>query len=520
MILALANRVLRRGRDAPERGNARQAADVLPEVKTDERQLGFDLFMQLIYMASLATAKVTRDILFASAAQLKLSSTPYFRDVQTLASRLSIDYARACQMIADRTKTPEVSGLLLRMSGSLAAGEEESEFLTREAEVLAEQYAEKYERDVEALKKWTDAYAALIVSVGLIVVVSIISMMIYQVSTSFLVIVALTAISATGIGSWIIYITAPKEAFTRLSGLSSPLQRRAMFLFKVLFPALAAVAALVMLIGSFGMALLILGAALLPAGFLMNRDAKKMAKRDQDMAVMVRLLGAVTSAIGTTATEALGKIERRSMPGLEAEIEKLEIRLKAGLKTELCWARFVADNGTELIDRTVKIFTDSVNAGGEPGEIGEKAAFFAQRATLLREKRSLVAATFGYLVPPLHGSIVGLLVFIVTVLGLFSSTLAEQAPDTAGNAAAAAVPSLGLSTFTNLDTGFLNLLVTVTVVAMTIANGFVMGVVGGGHWLKLTYNFGMIAVISGGMLAFLLGVATSVFTAITQTPPT
>ncbi len=515
-MVALASRILRRGQADAEQADVETPA---ARPKSDQRQVEFDLFMQVSYMAALATARVSRDVLFSRAATLDLASTPYFRDVQTLASRLSVDYSKACQVIASRTDDAAVSELLLRMSGSLAAGEDEAEFLTREAKVLAEQYGEKYERDIESLKKWTDAYSALVVSVGLVVIISIISMMLYEISTGFLVVVALTAVTSTGLGGWIIYLSSPKESFVRSAGLSAAGQRRAMFLFKVFFPSAAAIGALLLLVGGgAGTALLLVGAALVPAGFLMNRDARKIAKSDADIAVMVRLLGAVTSAIGTTPTEALGKIERRSMSTLEPEIAKLETRLKAGIKSEVCWNRFVDDSGSEIVDRSVKIFTDAVAAGGEPGEIGEKASFFAQRIVLLREKRALVAGTFGYLIPLMHAAVVGLLVFIVNVLGLFSTKLLEATPDASSGLGGQAVPAVGLSTFTTLDVGFLNLLVTGTVVALTIANGFVMSVVSGGHWLRMAYSYGQTTLIAGMMMVLIPRMSESVFTSITANP--
>ena len=59
-------------------------------------------------------------------------------------------------------------------------------FLARETEIQLEQYSRKYERDLESLRKWTDAYVALMVSVTLVVVVSLVSMMIYSVGTVFI----------------------------------------------------------------------------------------------------------------------------------------------------------------------------------------------------------------------------------------------------------------------------------------------------------------------------------------------
>jgi archaellum biogenesis protein FlaJ (TadC family) len=146
----------------------------------DRKQLAFDLFTQISYMASLSTAKASRDVMFTKAAALNLSSSAYFVEINTLVKRLKYDYSEACRAVAERTKEPEAAALLLRMSGSLSSGEDEAEFLTREAAVMAELYGAQYEQDVESLRKWSDAYSALVVSAGLIVVVSMISMMMLE----------------------------------------------------------------------------------------------------------------------------------------------------------------------------------------------------------------------------------------------------------------------------------------------------------------------------------------------------
>ena len=103
-----------------------------------------------------------------------------------MAQKLNYDYARACQLVADATDNDMIESLLLRFSASLASGEPEVTFLARETEVQLETYARKYERDLETLQKWTDSFVALMVSVTLIVVVSMVSMMIYSVGTLFI----------------------------------------------------------------------------------------------------------------------------------------------------------------------------------------------------------------------------------------------------------------------------------------------------------------------------------------------
>ena len=182
------------------------------------RNLQFDLFAQLSYMSSVATAGISRRELFELAASLPYASAKYFADINGLARKLNIDYAEACRMVAERAEAPEVGSLLMRMAGSLAAGETEDEFLRREAEIIGETFGNQYSRDVEALKKWADAYVTLLVASGLIVIVSVISMMIYSVGVAMIVGMAALMVGATCLGAWIIYASAPRETFTRLSG--------------------------------------------------------------------------------------------------------------------------------------------------------------------------------------------------------------------------------------------------------------------------------------------------------------
>ena len=490
-------------------------------VRTNERELKYDLFTQLSYMASLATAKVSRDVLFTKAASLHLSSTPYFVEINTLVNRLSYDYAEACRAVSERCKDHDVSTLLKRLAGSLNSGEDEAEFLTREAGVLAELYVAEYERDIESLRKWTDGYSALIVSAGLIVVVSMISLMIYSLGIGMMLGTTFVTLTVSAGGAWIIYAAVPREGFTRTAGLSSKGQLHAVFLFRILVPIGCVIGVLTWIAGlSIGVAFIAIGLSLLPAGFVMYRDSRRLASQDNDVANTVRLLGGVTSAIGTTVQDAIGKIDRRSLASLQEDVRRLEIRMNAGISPNACWRRFVKETGSELIERTVDIFWDALTLGGEAGRTGKNAAFFASRIAMARAKRALVADMFGYLVWPLHASMVGLLIFIVTIMELFAYSLSDAAPTVEGGSEGvpAAATMAGFNTFAGVNFDFLRALILLVVLALTIGNALAPHLASGGHRLRLAFHLGITMTITGGMLAFLPGLAQSIFDTITALP--
>ncbi len=507
------------GDAAKRRAEDKAIAEVKSTSQVDKKQLRFDLFTHVSYMASLATAKASREVMFTRAAKLNLESSPFFAEINTLVNRLKYDYSEACRAVADRTDIDEVSSLLIRMSGSLASGEDEAEFLTREAAVLAEQYEAEYEQKIESLRKWTDAYAALTVSAGLIVVISMISMMIWSLSPVMILMTALATIGVMGVGAFILNAASPVEVFSRKAGMSAVNQIQAKRLMLIFGVGGTLAGSLALLVAGLGPALIITGLGLLPGGFMMYRDQSRLAKMDADIATSTRLLGGVTDAIGSTVGDALTKVDRRSLASLNPYFRRLDVRIRASLSPDLAWKRLVEETGSEIVDRTVSIFWDALTIGGNPLETGKNAAFFASSITLLREKRALVANTFAFLVVPLHLAMTGLLMFILNVMELFSTQLVDQTAPDLGDTGAA-IPDIanvsGFNTFANVDFGFLNILVISVVLALTIANALAPHSAAGGHRFRFLFSLGIMMIISGAMIALVPPAAESIFSTITE----
>ncbi len=475
-------------------------------------------------MASIATAGVPRAGLFQYAAGLPYASATYFRNISRVARYLNVDYAESCRIEADKSKEEEVKGLLLRMAGSLASGEDEKEFLEREAQLRGENYGNEYEREVEALKRWTDAYVALVVAAGLIVIVAVISMMIYQVGIFMVVGLAMGMVAVSCLGAWIIYVSAPREIKTRSKGPSSKLQKRVARFSTVTIASAAVVGALMfMLRMDVGWVLLAIAAIIFPIGFLMRKDDSNISKKDEDMATVVRVLGNVTTATGTTVADALNKIDRRSMGHMEPEVTLLRLRIKAGIHPDMCWNALVEETGSELVERTVQMFWDSISVGGEAAAVGRSSSFFASRIAFMRAARQMTANTFTWLTVPLHLAMVGLLEFIVEIMTLFSTGIASNA-NALVSATQADLGTQGpqindLFTFGQVNLTFVNVLVTSVVLVLTGANAFAPKAAEGGHGLKLLFNLAITMTISGTLMIVVPIVARSIFNSILNGTP-
>ena len=161
---------------------------------------------------------------------------------------------------------------MLRLSSSLATGESEVDFLRHEAQTQAAAYENVYEQKLESLKKWTDSYIALTISVALVIVVTTISSIIYEVGTVFVTGLVGMMLAFTGLGAWVIFRTVPKELKTLIGPQGRKSQRVPRTLALILVPIAVVLAALIVLAGiPTGWALAAMGAALLPIGVAARR---------------------------------------------------------------------------------------------------------------------------------------------------------------------------------------------------------------------------------------------------------
>jgi flagellar protein FlaJ len=480
----------------------------------NKSMMSFDMFYQLAYMSTIAAAGVPRDQIFERSAGLKCSSAEYFKRVEIARKRLKYDYARACRAVGEPAEAEEVKGLLLRFSSSLISGEPEAEFLTREAKARAEDYENEYGRSLEALKMWTDAYVSLILSAVLVVVIGIVSTMIWKIETMLIIAMAFISVSTTAIGVWLIWLVSPKETMI-LSWAGSREQKLGRKLFKLVMPISIVIGALFMFTGqNLGIVLLVVAALLFPVGFIMSRDAKKVAKRDDEVGTFLRSLGGVCNALGTTVNAALSRIDLNAINILRGTVKNLHTRLTAGIRAKLSWTKFIDETGSELTNRSVGMFYDAVEVGGSAGMAGQYAADFANRVSLLRARRRTVTGPFRYLCITMHTAVVIILVFITEIIVAFGG-MVGQAQDNMPSVSG--VPSFSsISSFNLSGLELMHQMVMPLVLIFTLANAIVPSLAEGSSKYTILSNLGITASISGVCLLILPVMANSLFTSVSS----
>jgi archaeal flagellar protein FlaJ len=478
----------------------------------DRSAFSFDMLYQLSCMSVIAAAGVPRKLIFEYASKLPCSAAEYFKKVDLTCERLKYDYAKACRLVGETTKEEKMRELLLRFSSSLLSGEPEADFLIREAKAQSEDYDNEYGRKIEALKLWTDAYVSLILSAVLVIIMGIVSTMIWKVEFSFILGLVVISAGTTAMGVWLIYLMSPREKVV-LGHAGSKEQKQARTLFKIVVPAAVVICAFIALRGmSFGYAFLVIGIMTFPVGWLMSRDDSKITKRDSEIGTFLASLGGICGAIGTTVREALGRIDLESINCLRAEVKKLYVRLKSGIQPRLCWQKFVEETGSELANRSIGMFYDSIDVGGDAERVGYHASLFASKVALLRAKRKAVTLPFRWLCITMHSAVIALLIFVSEVITIFGTMVGK---------AEASMPQVTgapqMSAFTTFNIEGLNILHTMVLpllIIFTIANSLAPSVAEGGSWYKIFFNLGIMATISGICMLVIPQIAAALFSSI------
>ncbi len=465
--------------------------------------LDMDFFCQLSYMAAIATSGISRTGLFQHAANLPYVSARYFKKANFVSKAFNHDYAEACRIVGESTKEPDIKSVLLRLSGALSSGEDIAVFLERESRVFSESYSNQYERKLEILKKWTDAYVAMIMTSAIVTVMAVVSMMIGNVTTAFILSLSALTIIVTLAGAWLIYHTAPREKKVHSLLYRSREQDMARGLVRLTLP-IAGIMLLAMLVMriDIGWIMLSTSIVLFPLGLVSRRDDQKIDKRDTDIAGLLRSLGGVSQAIRATVSEAIGRLDFRSMGSLKEDVDLLYTRLLAGIDPSRCWDRFVGETGSEQVSRSVRIFWDGVTLGGEPEKVGNEASTFAMKIAHLRAQRALIHSGIQWLAIAMHLVLTVVVVFIYQTLVIFSNLVKEVAPEGNLSDIMPGLASFGIYNGASAELNLLHFMVIVIVVVLTLANAFAIYATGGGHIYKLTFYLSIMGALSGAVLLF------------------
>ncbi len=492
----------------------------------ESNRIDMDIIYMVTYMNSIATANISRDEIFRKVSEREeFVCSRYMKEVYLLATNWNYEYSVACNVVGNRIANKRLKDLLLRLSNAMAAGEPEKKFLENEWHTMMVIYKNEYERSLESLKKWADAYTALLVSMSFISITVVLSIVLYNMGDP------LTTLSATaimialvgGIGVFILRSEAPREVKIHSMANCSAEQQTIKSLTKILMPiAVATALAMVLLCFDAGLIMIVVGAIVFPIGLIGQKDDKNIDNRDRDFSQFTKILGSVVGSMGLTVKEGITRVDRKSIGTLEPFVKKLYTQLVMGLEPRICWGKFVGHTGSELINKFTYIFIDAVDMGGDATRIGKLVNSTNLEVVLLRMKRKLISSSFTTLLMIMHVCMACLVVFVVQILvtfagmisRLYSSLDFNAGGDLSGGLSGSSglsISGMGFNLFQNVPDGLLLQYCIALVAILTIANALAAKYVDGGGNYKIFFYGAIMSITSGISLIVVPMVVKAIF---------
>jgi len=511
-----------KARFKPSEGAPLPFASTLDDLKdrlsrvTDNRKMGADLLFMTTYMTSLAMANASRNEIFSFAANRKeYISSKYIADVDTYVTKWSYSYAESLSLVAERTHNDILKSMLSRYSNAIESGVPDDEFLKNELSAVRSIYRSKVEEGLEMLKKWGDAYVAMLLSGTVIAVTIMISIAIYSpagMETTLGVSYAIVFVICF-FGNFLMYTSVQDDPKTHgLASRPSKEQQMIHAIERIIIP-LAIISIIIMLaLGiNAGLIFLLVGILIAPLGIIGYIDDNNITVRDRDFSTFIRSFGSVMGGQSSTAVQALSAIDRKSLAALEHLLDSVYSKMNLGLDDKEIWDKYIGQAGSDLIHKYLNIYLDIVKMGGPPEPIGTVVGSSMLEQVLLREKKDLHSKSFIVLLVPMHIAMAGIFVALYTIMVVLTGSVTKmmthfkEVSAAAGGSASAgvsagAVVGGSINMFSNFPEGPMMTFVVITLAMITISNILAARIVGGGDRYMYYFYAAIFCTLTGLVL--------------------
>jgi len=481
----------------------------------ESKRMSADILFMITYMTSMSIANATRPEIFAFSAQRQeYISAKYIAKVETYVKKWSYSYAESLSIVAERTKNETLQNMLMRYSNSIESNVPDDEFLAQELNTVRSVYRSQYEQGCELVKKWGDAYVAMLLSGTVIAVTIMISIAIYSptgmentLNMSYGIILVICVFA-----NILMYQSVPEDPKTHKNlERSSKEQVTVRTMERIIVPAAIVIGLLMIVLGvSYGLIFMVIGIFMAPLGIIGFIDDHNITLRDSDFATFIRSFGSIMGGQSATAVRALGAIDRRSFMTLEPLLNSVFSKMNLGLDTRQTWDRFIGESGSNLINMYLNIYLDTVQLGGPPEPIGKTVGSSMLEMVLLRDKKTMIANGFILLMVPMHIVMAGIFVALYrimvvltgsvsTMMTHFKESTAAAGAQASGAGAVSASSALGggMGMFTNFPEKEMGIYVAITLTIITVSNIIAAKTVAGGDRYMYYFYAAIFCVLTG-----------------------
>lgn len=490
----------------------------------ENKKMEQDLLFMYTYMAAITTSAVTRPEIFQyTSERSEYTPSRYIAKVQRQVAGWGQSYAGGLRAIAERCRNATLKSMLNRYSNAIDSGVPDADFIATELSTIRSIYRNTYEQGIELLKKWGDAYIAMLLSAALVATIMMISAGIYApegieatLNISYMIIVAISVFGLT-----IMYRAVPDDPRTHgLKDVCSKEQGLIRRLERLIVPVVAAVTLILAVVGAnAGVIFLLAGLLLMPLGVIGYIDDANVVRRDEDFATFITGLGSIMGGKAITVGDALREVDKKSLVYLESFINSVSSKINLGLDEARSWKKFIGETGSYLIYKYMNIFRDAVALGGSPDKIGKIVGSSMLEQVLLRRKRDMMVKGFVVLLVPMHAAMIAIFVFLFEILLSMSNAVTdamnyftEASSALSGGTPSGAGISMGMSMnlFVNFPEDIMRTYVITILLLLTVANILAGKIVMGGD-RYLYYFLTSVLCVATGIIYIIAPIVVGIF---------
>ena len=394
---------------------------VLP-MSRRSRYMDISLLFLLAHMYAVSTGRPARRRLF----ELNTVIGGYgryqvvLRRIAVLAVEWGYGFVRATRLYASRVVNEAFRGFLIRLSEVLRTGDDVVRFLRVELGTAIRQFNSNYVRSIDMLRIFLGLYATLMsASVFVILTFTILTLFVGGDTRLFIVsMVVLTVI--IGVFALLAGMIVPEDPLIyKPRGSNHPrLRRLRAATLAALAASMAAGPAAYMATRDPMYTILAFALPAVAPGVVALRLEAFVKSINRFYQVFVRSFGLTYSVIPNFAS-ALASILAADYGELTPFIRRLYARITNGVDPHLAFRLFAEETLSMDVVRGTNIIVDSIDAGGDPSEVGIMLNDLLIRLNDLRIDRDRVTRTFEAVVYMMQGLVAAISSAIVNILVLF-----------------------------------------------------------------------------------------------------
>lgn len=422
-------------------------------VEEERRELENRLHLLITHMTVLSTTNINRMEVFRRLGQeeeYRALSDEINRIVQ-LVDTWNQSLEDALRRRAQQVPSQPLSDFFDRLAYSMGAGQELSEFLLSEQNVIIQNYVTVYESSLDNLEVMKDLYLSMILSMSFALVFAVVLPVLTGTDPTLTVgaVLVLFVFVQTGFYLVIRSITPYDPVWylpTDIDPRGEPYLRKAVLTGGFL----SILGNIVVFVDVFGVTpvpiatLLPIATVPLPLyavipitpllipGLVIRRMERDIQERDEGFPSFIRSLGAAESAKQSTTTAVLRDLRGKDFGPLTHDVNNLFKRLNMQIEAEKAWHYFAADAKSYLIQKFSEMYLVGRQMGGEPKVLGELISSNMNEVIQLRERReqatiTLIGVLYGITAASTFAFFIG--IEVVNILTRMSRDLSTTAFD-------------------------------------------------------------------------------------------